>query len=146
MNFIFDKDKLRELHQVISFYKKFDRYKNHSNEDLYYHLLPSFKLNQYKIHKDKNDMIAFTNWAFLNKDAENRFISTGILEYEDWKSGNNVWHIDTICVKNIRKVMDWTKEYFKNILKVGQSLNWIRIDDNNKIYRQSAKFKREFHK
>jgi len=146
MNFIFDKDKLRELHQVISLYKKFDRYKNHSNEDLYYHLLPSFKLNQYKIHRDKNDMIAFTNWAFLNKDAENRFISTGILEYEDWKSGNNVWHIDTVCVKNIRKVMAWTKEYFKNILKVGQSLNWIRIDDNNKIYRQSSKFKREFHK
>ena len=146
MNFIFDKDKLRELHQVISFYKKFDRYKDNSKEDLYYHLLPSFKLNQYKIHKDKNDMIAFTNWAFLNKDAENRFISTGILEYEDWKSGNNVWHIDTICVKNIRKVMDWTKKYFKNILKVGQSLNWIRIDDNNKIYRQSSKFKREFHK
>ena len=91
-------------------------------------------------------MIAFTNWAFLNEDAEKRFISTGILNSNDWKSGSNVWHIDTICVKNMLKVMAWTKQYFKNILKVGQSLNWIRIDENNNIYRQSIKVKREFHK
>lgn len=91
-------------------------------------------------------MYAFTNWAFLNDDVEKRFISTGILELEDWKSGSNVWHIDTICGKNMGKVMAWTKQYFKNILKVGQSLNWLRMDANKNIYRQSAKFKREFHK
>jgi hemolysin-activating ACP:hemolysin acyltransferase len=147
MIFIFDKEKLKDMHDVISLYKTFDRYKDNTREELYYHILPSFKLNQYKIHKDKeNNMYAFTNWAFLNDDVEKRFISTGILELEDWKSGSNVWHIDTICGKNMGKVMAWTKQYFKNILKVGQSLNWLRMDANKNIYRQSAKFKREFHK
>ena len=90
-------------------------------------------------------MIAFTNWAFLSDEAQNRFISTSKLEPNDWKSGNNVWHIDTICVKDLRKVMSWTKEHFKKILKVGQSLNWLRVSDDNVIYRKSSKFKREFH-
>ena len=91
-------------------------------------------------------MIAFTNWAFLNDEAEKRFLSTTFLKPNDWNSGNNVWHMDTICVKNIRKVMSSTKEQFKKILKVGQSLNWVRIDEKNNIDRKSAKFKREFHK
>ena len=90
-------------------------------------------------------MIAFTNWAFLNNDAQNRFISTTFLKPNDWKSGDNVWHIDTICVKNIRKVMSWTKEHFRKILKVNQPLNWLRIDNNGVIYRKASKFKREFH-
>ena len=90
-------------------------------------------------------MIAFTNWAFLSNEAQNRFISTTFLKPNDWKSGDNVWHIDTICVKNIKKVMSWTKEHFRKILKVNQPLNWLRIDDNGVIYRKASKFKREFH-
>ena len=33
MNFIFDKDKLKDMHDVISLYKKFDRYKDLTRED-----------------------------------------------------------------------------------------------------------------
>lgn len=90
-------------------------------------------------------MIAFTNWAFLNDEAEKRFLSTTFLKPLDWNSGNNVWHMDTICVKNIKKVMSWTKEHFRKILKVGQPLNWVRISNDGVIYRKSQKFKREFH-
>jgi hemolysin-activating ACP:hemolysin acyltransferase len=140
MDFIFDKDKLKDMHEVISLYKKFDRYKNSTNEDIYYHLLPSFKLNQYKIHRDENMIIAFTNWAFLNKDAENRLISTGLIKDNEWKSGNNLWHIDTVCAKNIRKVMAWTKQYFTKVLGLNQPINWLRISDDNKIYRRSTRF------
>jgi ssDNA-specific exonuclease RecJ len=53
--------------------------------------------------------------------------------------------MDTICVKNIKKVMSWTKEYFRKILKVDQPLNWVRISNDGVIYRKSQKFKREFH-
>jgi hypothetical protein len=147
MIFIFDKEKLKDMHDVISLYKTFDRYKDNTREELYYHILPSFKLNQYKIHKDKeNNMYAFINWAFLNNDAEKRFISTGILELEDWKSGHNVWLVDFICAKNLIKVMSLTKQHFKNILKVNQPVKWLRITDDHSIYKQSQKFKREFHK
>ena len=90
-------------------------------------------------------MIAFTNWAFLSDEAEKRFLSTTFLKPIDWNSGSNVWHMDTICIKNIKKVMSWTKEHFRKILKVNQPLNWLRLDDNNVIYRKASKFKREFH-
>ena len=134
-----------EIKTIISLYRRFDRYKRFSDKDLLFHILPSYQLKQYKLHKQGDEVIAFTNWAFLSNDAQNRFISTGKITSKDWNSGDNVWHIDTICVKNIRKVMSWTKEHFRKILKVDQPLNWLRIDDNGVIYRRSSKFKREFH-
>ena len=143
MDFIFDKDKLKDMHDVISLYKKFDKYKDSTREDLYYHILPSFKLNQYKIHKDKNDMIAFTNWAFLNKDTEKKFIQTGDLKDNSWKSGNELWHIDTVCVKNLNKIMSWTKQYFTKTLGINKPVNWLRISDDNKIYRKQTRFTKE---
>ena len=140
MDFIFDKDKLKDMHEVISLYKKFDKYKDLTREDLYYHILPSFKLNQYKIHKDENIMIAFTNWAYLNNEVEKRFILTGLIEDNEWKSGNNLWHIDTVCVKNIKKVMAWTKQHFTKVLGFNQPINWLRISDDNKVYRKATRF------
>ena len=134
-----------EIKTIISLYRRFDRYKKYSDKDLLFHIIPSYQLKQYKIHKQGDEVIAFTNWAFLNNDAQNRFISTTFLKPNDWKSGDNVWHIDTICVKNIKKVMSWTKEHFRKILKVDQPLNWVRISNDGVIYRKSQKFKREFH-
>ena len=134
-----------DLTTIVLLYKRFDRYKRFSNISLLRHILPSYQLKQYKLHKQGDEVIAFTNWAFLSDDAEKRFLSTTFLKPQDWNSGNNVWHMDTVCVKDIRKVMSWTKEYFRKILKVGQSLNWVRISDDGKIYRKSTKFKREFH-
>ena len=136
---------LNDIRTIISLYRQFDRYKDSSDEDIFYHILPSYQLGQYKIHIQGDKVIAFTNWAFLNQDAQNRFISTAKLNSNDWNSGNNVWHIDTICVRDLKKVMSWTKEHFRKILKVDQSLNWLRIDDNGVIYRKASKFKREFH-
>jgi hypothetical protein len=136
---------LDDIRTIISLYKRFDRYKRFTDTSLLFHILPSYQLKQYKLHKQGDEVIAFTNWAFLNDEAEKRFLSTTFLKPNDWNSGNNVWHMDTICVKNIRKVMSWTKEHFRKILKVNQPLNWVRISDDGKIYRKSTKFKREFH-
>ena len=136
---------LDDIRTIISLYKRFDRYKRFTDTSLLFHIFPSYQLKQYKLHKQGDEVIAFTNWAFLSDEAEKRFLSTTFLKPYDWNSGNNVWHMDTICVKNIRKVMSWTKEHFRKILKVNQPLNWVRISDDGKIYRKSTKFKREFH-
>ena len=136
---------LDDIRTIISLYKRFDRYKRFTDTSLLFHIFPSYQLKQYKLHKLGDEVIAFTNWAFLSDEAEKRFLSTTFLKPNDWNSGNNVWHMDTICVKNIRKVMSWTKEHFRKILKVNQPLNWVRISDDGKIYRKSTKFKREFH-
>ena len=91
-------------------------------------------------------MIAFTNWAFLNDDAQNRFISTGILTSKDWKSGINVWHMDIICVKNFKKVMSWIKSYYTNLLGVNKEVHWARISNDNKIYKITKTLTKEHYK
>ena len=142
MTFIFDKSKLQDMQHIISLYKKFDKYKDFSREDLYYHILPSVKLKQYKIHYDGDMVIGFTNWAFLNKDVEKKFINTGDLQDQDWNSGNELWHIDTICVKNLNKIMSWTKQYFTKKLGINKPINWLRISDN-KVLRKQTRFTKE---
>tara|TARA_R110002110_G_C13115448_1_gene687325 strand:- start:229 stop:669 length:441 start_codon:yes stop_codon:yes gene_type:complete len=140
MNFIFDKEKLRDMHQVISLFQKFDKYKFClDRESLYFDLLPSFQLDQYKIHKHGDDVIAFNNWAFLNKEAENYYTITGEIKPEAWNSGDKVWHVDFICVKDVRKVMKWTKNYFTNLIGYNQPVNYLRIAEDGTITRKSKK-------
>jgi hemolysin-activating ACP:hemolysin acyltransferase len=134
---------LNDIRTIISLYRQFDRYKDSSDEDIFYHILPSYQLGQYKIHIQGDKVIAFTNWAFLNQDAQNRFISTAKLNSNDWNSGNNVWHIDTICVRDLKKVMSWTKKHFKNMLGINQPIKWLRTSSDNNIYRTSTRFTKE---
>jgi len=135
-----------EIKTIISLYRRFDRYKRYSDKELLFHILPSYQLKQYKLHKQGDEVIAFTNWAFLSDDAQNRFISTGKLITKDWNSGNNVWHVDTICVKNIRKVMSWTRSYFTNLLGINKPVHWLRISNDGKIYRKVTQYTKEIYK
>ena len=70
---------------------------------------------------------------------------TGILKKEDWKSGNNIWHIETIAKKNLRNIMSWTKDFFSSRLEEGTPVHWLRVKDN-KPYRQATRYTREFYK
>ena len=55
---------------IINLYKQFDKYKYVSNDTIYYKILPSLRLNQYKTdHKTY-----FYNWAYLNDKAEKEYI------------------------------------------------------------------------
>jgi hemolysin-activating ACP:hemolysin acyltransferase len=83
-------------------------------------------------------MIAFTNWAYLDKETENRFKRTGIIKQKDWKSGDHTWHIDTLCIGDIKKVMAWTKRYFKEKLGVEKPISWLRLSDKGRVYRETT--------
>ena len=61
------------MDNIINFYKTFNKYKNNSNEDLHYHILPSMNCRQYKIFEDANGIYGFVNWAFLNKKEEDHW-------------------------------------------------------------------------
>jgi hemolysin-activating ACP:hemolysin acyltransferase len=137
---------LDDLKTILSLYRQFDRYNKNTDKELLFHILPSYELKQYKIHKQGEEVIAFTNWAFLDKDAEKQFILTGKINPNDWKSGNNVWHIDTVCVKNIKKVMSWTRKYFTNLLGINKPVHWLRLSKNNKVYRKATRFTKEIYK
>ena len=132
MEFIFDKSQLQDMQQIISLYKEFDRNKEYTREDLYYHILPSIKLNQYKTIKENNKVVAFANWAYLDINSEKEFKKTGDFSNESWKSGDNAWVIDVVSKINGAKITHWLRHNFKKV-------NWMRSDKNFKFYRISKK-------
>tara|TARA_B100000900_G_scaffold409151_1_gene424566 strand:+ start:2048 stop:2452 length:405 start_codon:yes stop_codon:yes gene_type:complete len=133
------------MNDIINFYKQFNKYKDNTTEDLYYHVYPSINCKQYKIFKDNKGIYAFVNWALLNKEEENYYKSKAIIKKDKWQSGNRLWLYDIVISKNAKQVMRWVYNYFKNYLKINECINWLRLDSKNNIYRISKKYKREFH-
>jgi len=128
------------MQDVINLFNKFDRYKG---KQLNNYLEPSIKLNQYKKFYDNNELVGFVNWAYIHDIVEKRFKQTGKIKSSEWKSGNNLWLIEIVSVKNTFKMMRWVYNYFRKQLKVNHSINWLRVDSN--IYRVGQKFKRSYH-
>ena len=117
------------MEDIVNLYKKFSKYKSNSNKDLHNHILPSIQCNQFKKFEDDKGLYGFVNWAFLNKENEDYY----------------KWLYDIVIIRNARMVMSWVYNYFKDYLKTNECINWLRLDNNNNIYRVSKKFKRKFH-
>lgn len=128
------------MQDVINLFNKFDRYKG---KQLNNYLEPSIKLNQYKKFYDNNELVGFVNWAYIHDLVEKRFKQTGKIKSNEWNSGNNLWLIEIVSVKNTFKMMRWVYHYFRKQLKVDHSINWLRVDSD--IYRVGQKFKRSYH-
>jgi len=133
------------MEDIIKFYIQFNRYKNYTHDEISNHVEPSIKCNQYKKFEDDKGIFGFVSWAFLSKEAEELYKKTGVIKNYKWQSGNRLWLYDIVILRNARIVMSWVYNYFKDYLQTNQCINWLRLDDNNNIYRISKKYKREFH-
>ena len=135
-----------DINKIINLYYLFPKYQNNTYQELFYHILPSLKLNQYKIFEDKDGVFGFVNWAYLNNDIEKEYIKNLKIYKNEWKSGVNLWLYDIVIIRKSKEVMSWVYNYFKKLLKINESISWLRLDKNDKVYRVSKKYKREFHK
>ena len=131
--------------EIINLYFKFDKYKKNTYPELYYHILPSINLNQYKVFKDEQGIFGFVNWAYLSKEIEKSYIETSTIYKNEWKSGDYLWLYDIVILRKSKEVMSWVYNYFKKLLKTNESISWLRLDKNDKVYRVAKKYKREFH-
>ena len=131
--------------EIINLYYKFDKYKKNTYPELYYHILPSINLNQYKVFKDEQGIFGFVNWAYLSQKIEKSYIEKSIIYKNEWKSGDYLWLYDIVILRKSKEVMSWVYNYFKKLLKTNESISWLRLDKNNKVYRVAKKYKREFH-
>ena len=124
-------NKREDLEEAIKLYKDQHIWKHMTTKELADYIIPSIALDQYHLFKYDTTGVAyaFTNWAFLSKEAEERFKKTGIVERFDWDSGNNVWHIDTINTHKgkINDIYKWTAYNFLKILPEDTEVNWIRL-------------------
>ena len=133
-------NKREDLEEAIKLYKDQQIWKHMTTKELADYIIPSIALDQYHLFKYDTTGVAyaFTNWAFLSKEAEERFKKTGVVEKFDWDSGNNVWHIDTINTHKgkINDIYKWTAYNFLKILPEDTEINWIRLTKSgNKIKR-----------
>ena len=132
--------------EVINLYYHFDKYKKNTYPELYYHILPSINLDQYKIFKDEKGIFGFVNWAYLNKDVEKAYVTSSKIYKNEWKSGVNLWLYDIVILRKSNEVMSWVYNYFKKLLKTNESISWLRLNKQDQVYRVSKKYKRDFHK
>lgn len=116
------------MEEIINLYKSFNKYQNNTYEELQQHIEPSIKLNQYKIFKQNNKVISFSNWAFLNKASENQFLKTKEFENYMWNSGNIVWINDVLSLGKGTEMANWLRKKFKKFM-------WLRSDNNWNFYR-----------
>ena len=134
-----------DLKNIISLYRSYNIYNQCSENDLIRHILPSLYLNQYKVfrYNDTGVAYAFTNWAFLNDEAQNRYKITGILNKFDWDSGKNCWHIDTVntAYNKLTEIYNWTASYFAKILTDDEYFNWLRLDKTGQKVKRINKIK-----
>ena len=134
-----------DINKIIHLYKMFPKYENNTYHELYYHVIPSIELNQFKIFEDEDGVYGFVNWAYLNKSTEQTYQQYSKIYKNEWNNGFNLWLYDIIISRKPREVMSWVYNYFKKKLKTNESINWLRLDSKDKIYRVSKKYKREFH-
>ena len=134
-----------DINKIINLYYLFPKYQNNTYQELFYHILPSLKLNQYKLFEDKDGVFGFVNWAYLNNDIEKEYIKNLKIYKNEWKSGVNLWLYDIVIIRKSKEVMSWVYNYFKKLLKTNESISWLRLDEDDKVYRVAKKYKREVH-
>ena len=131
------------MQDVVNLFRNFDKYDSMSDNDLRLYLMPSMNLKQSKKFYDGDTLVGFVNWAYIHDLTEKTFKKNGKIKATEWKSGNNLWLVEIVSIKNTFAMMRTIYNYFKQRLNVGQPINWLRTSTN--IYRVGKKFKREFH-
>jgi len=133
---------MNEKNEVVDLYKRFDKYKIHTREQILCHINKSFDLNQYKIQRNNNVIVSFTNWAFMNEKHEEHYKKTGQMLFNFWNSGDRCWIIDSIVHDdNFDDVYNWAKEYFGKELDVN-SVSWLRMKSMTEISEQKTIYNR----
>lgn len=132
------------MQDIVQLFRNFEKYDSIDDSDLRLYLMPSMNLKQCKLFYDEDELVGFVNWAYLHDLVQKRYKETGKIKQTEWKSGNNLWLIEIVSIRNTFNMMRWVYNYFKEKLVINKSINWLRTDKS--IYRIGQKYKREFHK
>ena len=136
---------MNDLYRIVHLYRQFPKYDKFTYQQLTEMIYPSINLDQYQIHRIGNEDVGFTNWAYLSDNVEQRFKLIGKLKPNEWNCGDNIWVMQVVAKSNVKEIMKWVKDYFRDKIEVNESVKWIRANNDFQIYRRSEKYKREFH-
>ena len=134
---------MADVKDIIQLYRYFHKYDKYTDDDIYSNILPSLKLKQYCLHQDREGLYGFSNWAFLNEQEEQHLLEYKFIRNNQWCCGNIAWHMDIVALGKTRKIMDWTKQHFTQLLGCNKKVKWLRIYDD-KIIPKEITTKRHF--
>ena len=134
-----------DIIDVIRLYREFPKYNYLSDKDIARAIIPSLSLNQYNIFRYPTTGVAyaFTNWALINKQVEERFLKTGMLENLDWDSGDICWHIETVntAQNKLKEIYKYTINRLAKDVGEDKYCNWIRINKSGRGIKRINKMK-----
>lgn len=122
---------ITDIIKIIELYRRFSKYNSYTDKELAKSIIPSLSLSQYKKHYDNGKLIGFTNWAYVDKETELYFLSTGIIK--NWNCGNIMLHVDFVATKNTKQIMKWLKNNALKQVGLNKSIHWIRLNKNNTV-------------
>ena len=123
-----------ELLDTLSLYKfHYPLWFDNSLKEIFYHIYPSLILGQYKVHTDEDGLYGFRNWAFLSEEAEQKYLKTREIDFNDWNSGDRTWVIDTIFKRKHNDTMIFYKTFFTHLLGPGKPVQWLRLAPNGLV-------------
>jgi hemolysin-activating ACP:hemolysin acyltransferase len=67
-------------------------------------------------------LVGFVNWAYIHDLTEKRFKKNGKIKATEWKSGNNLWLVEIVSIKNTFNMMRTIYNYFKERLHRSDNL------------------------
>ena len=77
-------DDINDILDVIDLYKdEYPVWQGAKVKNIFYHIYPSLMLGQCKVHKDEDGVYGYRNWAFLSKEAEQKFLETREINRND---------------------------------------------------------------
>ena len=136
-----------DIIDIIRLYREFPKYNYLSDRDIARAIIPSLSLNQFKIFRypSTNVAYAFTNWAYLNKVTEERFLKTGVLENLDWDSGDICWHIETVntALDKIKEIYNYPAPRLAEDIGTDKYFHWIRMNKSGRGIKRINKMKIE---
>ena len=123
-----------ELLDTLSLYKfHYPLWFDNSLKEIFYHIYPSLILGQYKVHTDEDGLYGFRNWAFLSEEAEQKYLNSREIDFNDWNSGDRTWVIDTIFKRKHNDAMIFYKTFFTHLLGPGKPVQWLRLAPNGLV-------------
>ena len=91
--------KLPILGNVVWLYQNSEHQRFLFFRDIEHRLMPPLMIEQFKLYLDSKTgglPMAYVSWAYLSDEAEEVYINTQRIAPKDWKSGKNLWIVDSV--------------------------------------------------
>ena len=125
-----------DLLKIIDFYQSFDIYKNYTYAEIFNHIYPSLKNQQFKAYHDEKGIYGFANWALFDDINEKYFLETYIVPSDGWDSGSTLYFIDLVASRKAKQVILDQQRFMTKKFGLNRKVKWIRFHEDKRILKE----------